>query len=82
MTAVQEQLIEYAIQDVLLMIMQEHQLPWDRAMKLFYGSWVFEKLNDIETGLYLRSPGYIYELFLEEERGDLPPKDVRAAVSP
>ncbi len=72
MTPVQRQLMEYAIQDVLLLIMQERRLTWDAAMKIFYESWVFEKLNDVETGLYLRSPGYIYELLLEEERGDLP----------
>lgn len=72
MTAVQKQLIEYAIQDVLLLIMQERRLTWDVAMKVFYESWVFEKLNDVETGLYLHSPGYIYELLKEEEQGDLP----------
>ena len=32
----------------------------------FYSSQVFEKLNDIDIGLYLESPAYVYELFKSE----------------
>lgn len=36
-------------------------------MREFYSSEVFEKLNEPETGLYLESPAYIYELFKSEK---------------
>ena len=32
----------------------------------FYNSEVFEKLIDEETGLYLESPDYVYDLFKDE----------------
>lgn len=32
----------------------------------FYNSEVFEKLIDKETGLYLESPEYVYDLFKDE----------------
>ena len=35
-------------------------------MKKFYNSEVFEKLVDKETGLYLESPEYVYDLFKDE----------------
>ena len=39
---------------------------------MFYESEVFEKLNDPETGLYLESPAYIYDLFrLEKTAGKI-----------
>lgn len=38
----------------------------DMAMQLFYNSETFDKLQDIETGLYLESAAYIYGLFQDE----------------
>ena len=35
-------------------------------MNKFYNSEVFEKLQDEETGLYLESSGYVYDLFKDE----------------
>lgn len=35
-------------------------------MNKFYNSKVFEKLQDKETGLYLESPEYVYDLFKDE----------------
>ena len=61
-----EQLIEYISQDVIDMITTDRGIKCDAAMNLFYNSQVFEKLQDIETGLYLESPAYIYDLFKDE----------------
>jgi len=36
------------------------------AMALFYNSDVFVKLNDAETGLYLDSSAFVYNLFRDE----------------
>lgn len=62
----QEQLIEYVIQEIIYLITEEQKLEYDRAMEIFYNSEVFEKLQDTETGLYLESPAYVYDLFKDE----------------
>mgnify|MGYP001734579218 FL=1 len=61
-----EQLIEYAIVDIVDMIATEQFLEYDKAMDKFYNSTVFDKLQDTETGLYLESSAYIYDLFKDE----------------
>lgn len=62
----QEQLIEYIIQDIVDMLATDQNIEYDEAMNKFYNSEVFEKLQDKETGLYLESSGYIYDLFKDE----------------
>ena len=62
----QEQLIEYMIQDVVDMLATDQNIEYDEAMNKFYNSEVFEKLQDEETGLYLESSGYVYDLFKDE----------------
>ena len=62
----QDQLIEYVIQDVILFLMEDNQLEWDAAMQQFYLSETFEKLQDLETGLYRDSPAYVYDIFCDE----------------
>ena len=59
----QKQLIEYMIQDVVDMLATDQNIEYDEAMNKFYNSEVFEKLQDEETGLYLESSGYVYDLF-------------------
>lgn len=61
-----EQLIEYCIQDIIEIIIKEQNVEYDKAMQLFYNSQTFEKLNDVETGLYIESTGYVYSLFQDE----------------
>ena len=60
------QLIEYIIQDIVDMLATDQDIEYDEAMNMFYNSEVFEKLLDQETGLYLESSGYIYDLFRDE----------------
>ncbi|MBE5063692.1 MULTISPECIES: hypothetical protein [Lachnospiraceae] len=62
----QKQLIEYMIQDVVDMLATDQNIEYDEAMNKFYNSEVFEKLQDEETGLYLESSGYVYDLFKDE----------------
>lgn len=62
----QKQLIEYTIQDVVDMLATDQNIEYDEAMNKFYNSEVFEKLQDEETGLYLESSGYVYDLFKDE----------------
>jgi hypothetical protein len=53
-------------------IMKDQGLAADEAMKIFYNSQVFDRLCDIETGLYRESGGYVYDLYkIEREHGRL-----------
>lgn len=69
MTNRQQEMIEYTIQEVVRYIMEDEGV----AMEQFYMSEVFDKLNDIETGLYLEGSAYIYEMLKREKhfRGDI-----------
>lgn len=60
------QLIEHIIQDIVDMFASDQNIEYDEAMNKFYNSEVFEKLQDKETGLYLESPEYVYDLFKDE----------------
>ena len=62
----QEQLIEYIVQDIVDMFATEKNIDYDEAMNKFYNSKVFEKLQDKETGLYMESSEYVYDLFKDE----------------
>ena len=62
----QEQLIEYIIQDIVDMFSSDQDIEYDEAMNKFYNSKVFEKLQDTETGVYMESSEYVYDLFKDE----------------
>ena len=62
----QDQLIEYIVQDIVDMLAIDQYIEYDEAMNKFYNSKVFEKLQDKETGLYLESSEYVYDLFKDE----------------
>ena len=59
-------LIEYIIRDIVGFIMNDDKVKMDSAMNLFYNSQTFEKLHDVETGLYLNGSAYVYVFFKEE----------------
>ena len=63
-----EFLIEANIQDVLKYIIVDFSLSITEAMRKFYVSEVFAKLQNKDTGLYLESPAYIYDLYQNELR--------------
>ena len=58
--------MEYHIQDIIEYIVKDLQLEYDMAMQIFYNSQTFDKLTDIETGLYLESSAYVYGIFQDE----------------
>ncbi len=62
----QDFLIEYSIQDIIAYYIEDTKCDIETAMEQFYTSSVFEKLQDIETGLYLESSAYVYDLFKTE----------------
>lgn len=66
MSPKQKQLIEYIVQDLVAMLVERKALPIQEAMKVVYHSNLHNKLQDIETGLYLEGSDYIYGLLMEE----------------
>ena len=61
-----EFLIETNIQDVLKYIITDLGVSITEAMRRFYVSEVVAKLQNTDTGLYLESPAYIYDLYQNE----------------
>jgi len=61
-------LIEYIVSDIVGYIIEDNNIKMEEAMALFYSSQIFDKLYDIETGLYLNGSAYVYELFKEERK--------------
>lgn len=59
-------MIEYSIQDIIEYIVWDFKMEYDQAMQIFYNSQTFDKLLDIETGLYLESSAYVYGIFQNE----------------
>ena len=60
--------MEFTTQRIIQYLMHDRDMEVDEAMNLFYNSTVFEKLHDEETGLYLESPLYVYDLLKNEIR--------------
>jgi len=69
MNKTQKYLIEYIIRDVVRFISQDNNFSIDKSMNLFFNSNLFEKLQDIETGLYTESASFIYEMLKNERNG-------------
>lgn len=62
----EQQMIEYMVQDLVEMHTETQGVEYDIAIRTIYSSQVYEKLIDIETGLYRESPAYVYGLLQDE----------------
>lgn len=63
----QEQLIEYITDDIVYFIMEDFKVTVLEAMQRLYTSETFSKLNNVETGLYLESSAYVYDIYKSEK---------------
>ena len=66
MTDQQQEMIEYTTQEVVGYLIEDNAITIEQAMEQFYLSDTFEKLSDVETGLYLEGSTYVYELLQRE----------------
>jgi hypothetical protein len=64
----QQQLMEYATQDIISYIVEDNDADFVDAMQEFYASETCTKLFDEETGLYLESSAYVYDIFKNERQ--------------
>ena len=62
----EQQMIEYMVQDLVEILAETQGIEYDMAMCTIYDSQVYDKLMDIETGLYRESPSYVYGLLQDE----------------
>ncbi len=60
-------MIEYTTQDIIEFLMNDNHISMDEAMNKLYTSKTFEKLQDVETGLYLEGSSYVYEILKKEQ---------------
>lgn len=64
--SIEQQMIEYMVQDLVEMLTETQGIEYDIAMHTIYFSQIYEKLVDIETGLYRESPSYVFGLLQDE----------------
>lgn len=59
-------MINARIKDMAMWLMEDFKYSLEEALDCVYNSELFEKLQDLETGLYYESSGYSYELLKDE----------------
>ena len=59
-------LIDNLTKNLVLLVMEDFNYSITEAMDAVYNSQLYEKILDLETGLYYQSVGYNYE-FLRNE---------------
>ena len=61
-------LIQSIIQQLVLLIMRDYNVSMLEAFGMVYNSELYERLQDVETGLYYQSPFYVYSYLQDELR--------------
>ena len=59
-------LIDSLVEHLTLRVMEEYGLSITEALSLVYNSQLYEKIVDVETGLYYQSASYNYNLLRRE----------------
>lgn len=59
-------MINARIKDMVMWLMEDFKYSLEEALDCVYNSELFERLQDLETGLYYESSGYNYELLKDE----------------
>ncbi len=62
MTQEQTYLIDYVMSGLIQLIMEKQHKTLPEALDVLYNSELYNQLSDPETGLYLQSKYYNYEL--------------------
>ena len=55
-------LINRTIDQMTVFLMEDYDLELPAALELVYNSQLYEKIIDLETGLYYQSAAYNYDL--------------------
>lgn len=66
MTTEQTYLIDYVLSGLTQIVMEKQHKTLQEALDILYNSTLYNQLSDPETGLYLQSKYYNYELLDNE----------------
>lgn len=59
-------LTEGITKDIVVYLMEDKGLTLTEAIAIFHNSETFAKLSDPQTGLYIESSAYVYEILKTE----------------
>ena len=59
-------LINFTVDRLTEYLMTDYQLDMPEALNVIYNSQTLKLLQDVQTGLYEQSPGYVYFLLKRE----------------
>lgn len=59
-------LVEGISKDIIAFLMADRSIDITEAITLLYNSATFEKLSNVETGLYIESSSYVYDILQRE----------------
>lgn len=59
-------LIDSLVEQLTLMAVEEYGLSVPQALELVYNSQLYEKIMDLDSGLYYQSAKYNYEMLRHE----------------
>ena len=59
-------LIEGISKDIIAYLMEDYKIDIIESISIFHNSETFEKLSDENTGLYIDSSAYVYEILQSE----------------
>ncbi len=66
MSVEQKYLFEAATTDLSARVMEEEGVSLKDALRIVYGSALYQKLQNADTGLYREGPVYLYDMLCEE----------------
>ncbi|MCD7927206.1 MAG: hypothetical protein LUI85_21970 [Bacteroides sp.] len=59
-------LIQSTVQKLVMLLVRDYKMSIIDAFSTVYNSELYERLNDLDTGLYYQSPLYVYH-YLQNE---------------
>ena len=59
-------LIDSLVEQLVVMVVEEYKVSVPQALELLYNSQIYEKITDLDTGLYYQSAGYNYKMLRHE----------------
>ncbi len=66
MTDMYSFLIDSLVEQLTMKVVEEKKMTMVEALEVVYNSQLYEKISDLETGLYYQSAHYNYELLCHE----------------
>ena len=62
-------LVNHIVDRLTEFLVVDHSLELADALKIVYQSKTYQRLQDVDGGLYVQSPSYVYELLQKELKG-------------